>query len=294
MEAISADQFTWAELTDLYNETRSDYIVPMPMSEKRLKAYAESYDVDLSASVVVRDEKQLLGLGMLGVRPKRSWITRLGVVPDGRRRGVGQMLMDGMSQSTAKLGLTTMWLEVIKNNDNAHRMFRRYGFVETRELLVIRRPPNLQLSEHRNESINQIVPLEAEETLHLLRHRRRRPNWLNQTESLENVPNLKGLLIETKNGECGWVAFDLGRFQLTHVYVEVTYGDPSYVAAVILQALHNQHPLKDTVIENVPTHDPMWPGFQRLGYFDAFRRIEMVKQMEWEKGIAGWLNHTKK
>ena len=39
IEIIPAAQFTIQELTDLYNQTRVDYLVPMPMSADRLAEY---------------------------------------------------------------------------------------------------------------------------------------------------------------------------------------------------------------------------------------------------------------
>jgi hypothetical protein len=37
VEIIPADRFNIQELTDLYNKTRVDYLVPMPMNADRLK-----------------------------------------------------------------------------------------------------------------------------------------------------------------------------------------------------------------------------------------------------------------
>ena len=90
IEIISAAQFTIQELTNLYNQTRVDYLVPMPMNAGRLAEYIRDFDVDLSCSGVARaDDGQALGLGMLGVRKNRTWITRLGVLPATRRGGAG-------------------------------------------------------------------------------------------------------------------------------------------------------------------------------------------------------------
>ena len=85
IEIIPADRFTIQELTDLYNQTRVDYLVPMPMSADRLSEYIHDFDVDLKLSCVARDtDGQVLGLSMLGVRKDIAWITRLGVIPTTR------------------------------------------------------------------------------------------------------------------------------------------------------------------------------------------------------------------
>ncbi|HFE66247.1 MAG TPA: hypothetical protein ENJ93_03205 [Chloroflexi bacterium] len=53
MDLVPASKFTYEELTHAYNQTRVDYLVPMPMNVARLKEYARVYDVDLDSSVVV-------------------------------------------------------------------------------------------------------------------------------------------------------------------------------------------------------------------------------------------------
>ena len=89
-QLMPASRFTIEELTRAYNQTRVDYMVPMPMNVIRLTEYIHVYDVDLNYSLVALSSDQILGLGMLGIRPGRTWITRLGVLPVKRRQGVGR------------------------------------------------------------------------------------------------------------------------------------------------------------------------------------------------------------
>jgi ribosomal protein S18 acetylase RimI-like enzyme len=281
MDLVPASKFTYEELTHAYNQTRVDYLVPMPMNVARLKEYSRVYDVDLDSSVVVVDwenDNLIYGLGMLGVRDNRGWITRLGVLPFGRRMGIGGQLMDGLIASAARLRLAQVWLEVIKDNDPAHRMFRRYGFVETRELVVARRPPNPEDRPNIEDRVKRVTPLNHEDAIILLSHRQERANWLNQTKSMQNVHNLSGLLVELRNGGRGWVTYHAGLLQITRIIVEVTVGDPTEVTATVLQVLHQRYKRQDAIAENM-CDDAQWLGFQQAGYFESFRRIEMVKEM---------------
>ena len=283
LKAVPAHNFSIQELTDIYNQTRMDYIVPMPMNAKRLAEYCHVYSADMSSSCVIVDEKGPCGLGVLGVRPGRAWITRLGVVPERRKAGAGRLIMDFLIDSAESQGIHTIWLEVIQGNKPAHKMFHRYGFKDTRELLVIRRPPNFVSDEvpQIDAFIQEIEPIKKDVALDLLRHcRQDRPNWLNETESMENVENLGALMIRCTDGNGGWASFDVGKFQLSRIVVEVTCGDPVQVTAALLRAIHRHYPKKDTVIENVAADDPKWGGFQKMGYFDSFRRIEMVRCSE--------------
>jgi len=281
MDLVPASKFTYEELTHAYNQTRVDYLVPMPMNVARLKEYSRVYDIDLDSSVVVVDwenDNLIYGLGMLGVRGDRGWITRLGVLPFGRRMGIGGQLMDGLIASAARLRLAQIWLEVIKDNDPAHRMFRRYGFVETRELVVARRPPNPEDRPNIEDRVKRVTPLNHEDAIILLSHRQERANWLNQTKSMQNVYNLSGLLVELHDGGRGWVTYHAGLLQITRIIVEVTVGDPTEVTATVLQVLHQRYKRQDAIAENM-CDDAQWLGFQQAGYFESFRRIEMVKEM---------------
>ncbi len=67
-----ASQFTYEQLAAIYNQTRVDYMVPMPMNAARLADYVSTYDVDLNHSMVaVTQSGEMLGVAMLGVREGR-------------------------------------------------------------------------------------------------------------------------------------------------------------------------------------------------------------------------------
>lgn len=252
----------------------------MPLTAARLQEYITVYDVDLEASCAVVDEVEdfILGIGMLGVREDRTWITRLGVVPYGRRLGVGHMLMDYLFDQTTRLGVAELWLEVIAGNKPAHQMFSKLGFHEVRELIVCRRPPGPLEPTSATNLVTHSRVLRTGEALRFLNERQLRPNWLNQVESFAHVKSLTGLYVELTNGR-GWVVYEGGLIQLKRVIVEVLEGDPAAVTAAILCTLHQRLPMQDAVCENIATTDPCWAGYCAVGYFETFRRIEMVRPM---------------
>lgn len=279
MELVPTTRFSFEQLTEAYNQTRIDYLVPMPMNVARLREYTRVYDVDLASSYVAINGETMLGLGMLGVRENRGWITRLGVLPSGRRQGTGQAIMETLLEQAAEHDVETVWLEVIKGNKPAHELFLKLGFQETRELIVARRPPDPDASQELPPGIKRVTTLDHENAIILLSHRQNRPNWLNETETMQNVRNLSALLVELENGGRGWVTYHAGLFLLTRIISEVTAGDPEKVTAAILRVLHQRHKRQDAIAENLP-EDKKWRGFQSVGYFDSFRRIEMFKKLK--------------
>lgn len=269
---ISAAQFTIQELANLYNQTRVDYLVPMPMSADRLAEYIRDFDVDLSYSCVARTtDNQVLGLGMLGVRGNRTWITRLGVLPLTRRSGAGAAMMDYMLEKTEALNLKETHLEVIKNNEPAHKLFLKKCFHDKDEYLVMRRAPH-SISEPLTGDIKW---LDRDEALQTLRTYSNHLTWINAIESMGNSPDVNGMRIQLPDGEKGWLVYRIQKFFLSHLVMHTEQGNPVDVGMQLLSHLYTRYPRMDTYAENIPDSDPHLPAFRSFAFFENFSRIEM-------------------
>lgn len=268
-----ATQFSVQQLTDVYNQTRVDYLVPMPMSVAKMKEYIQVYDVDLAQSVVAVSGETPLGLGLLGIRGDTAWVTRLGVTPHGRQRGIGRGLMDNLLENVHRLGLKVVILEVIKNNVPAQTLFESLGFEVLRDLLVIRRPPK-----PTNMAVSSTLYIEAlgyMDALKLLKTRADTPSWVTANESLNNAGNLSALKADLPGKGQGWLVYQNSVFQLSRLVLHRAPNAAPEVTRTLLQHLHWRHPVQDTVVENVPLDDTTWPVFESLGYMVSFMRVEM-------------------
>lgn len=297
MILLPASEFSIEELTDAYNQTRTDYLIPMPMNPGRLQEYITLYDVDLACSCVAVADSFIIGLGMLGIRLEMGWVTRLGVLPDGRRRGVGNAILQLLLDEAARRELPTVWLEVIHGNTPAHELFRKHNFREIRELIVARRPPVAARSMSAVMTARKVHYLQHNEAIELHCQRQERFNWLNSLDSMRNIrllaaassrdepagtlpyelPHLSGIWVEFQDGSRGWITYQATTLQLKHINVEVIRGDPARTTANLLEFMHRLHASQDAVVENIP-EDEYWVGFQQAGYFEVFRRIEMVRE----------------
>lgn len=273
IELRPASEFTVEELVNAYNQTRVDYIVPMPMNARRLSEYIRNYDVKLEYSAVAVSGDQMLGLSMLGVRPGHCWCTRLGVLPVKRRRGTGEALMRDHIRIARELGVGYITLDVIKNNTPAQQLFKKLGFQEVRQLLILRRPPGPP--KLNDVDPYDVTPLGADAAIELLHQRRSTPSWLDETASLVNAGSLAALKVELQNGGRGWLVYQDTLFQLGRLVLQTEAGDPREVARTLVHALHREHPIKDTKTENFPLDDPQLPGLLDMGYLESFRRIEL-------------------
>ena len=272
VKLIPASEFTLDELTGIYNQTRVDYMVPMPMNAARLAEYISVYDVDLEHSLVAMQGDELRGVAMLGVREGRAWITRLGVIPTTRRSGVGEALMAGLLEQAEKLNIQFDMLEVIKNNKPAHTLFLKLGFYEIGELLVLRRSPVIPPTD---PVVADAQRLDRHEALTLVGRDRGTQPWTNQSESLFNAREVSGLHLTLADGSRGWLVYQRQKFTLTRFIYKTEVGDPVKLAYAFLSHLHHQYPRLDTHIENIQINDPHLPAFYQMGYVESFRRIEM-------------------
>lgn len=270
---ISANRFSFEELAAIYNQTRVDYMVPMPMNAARLQEYVETYNVSLEHSfVAVTRDGEMLGVAMLGLRKDRAWITRLGVIPNTRRHGVGETLMRALVERAEQLGRTFVMLEVIKNNTPAYQLFLKLGFYEVGELLVLRRSPHTQPP---NPIVADAQRLDRMDALVLVGHDRGTQPWTNQSESLLNAYDVSGLRIMLADDSRGWLVYQRQRFLLTRFAIKTEMGESAAVAYALLTHLHSQYPRLDTQLENIQVNDPHLPAYYQMGYVEAFRRIEM-------------------
>ncbi len=268
-----ASAFNYEQLAAIYNQTRVDYLVPMPMNAARLQEYVETYDVSLADSLVaMTPEGGMLGIAMLGVRKDRAWITRLGVIPATRRGGVGETLMRGLLERAETLGRKFVMLEVIKHNTPAHQLFLKLGFYEVGELLVLRRSPQIPPPE---PVVADVERLERFDALALASRDRGTQPWTNQPESFANAYDISGLRATLADDSRGWLVYQRQRFLLTRFALKTEQGDPAQVAYALLSHLHHQYPRLDTHVENIQAADPRLPAYYRMGYVEAFRRIEM-------------------
>ena len=269
---ISADQLTIEEITYAYNQTRADYMVPMPMDARQMRAYMRNHDIRTTESLVVVENGKVIGLGMLAVRKDRSWITRMGIIAKKRGKGYGKLILRGLLCNSDKLGIKKTYIEVIKGNKPAERFFTNFKFYRQQEYVILRRPggksrlPTTMASEMSAEGRNSY-----------LAQRRGQQAWINQFESLSQLKGVKGFTVAMKGGGSGWMVFQPSARQITHVMSGSRGGDETMIMRELLAHLHARFPDLDTLIENIPADAPHAAAYPSFGYTENFRRIEMVR-----------------
>ncbi|MDF1515189.1 MAG: GNAT family N-acetyltransferase, partial [Anaerolineae bacterium] len=202
-----------------------------------------------------------------------TWITRLGVVPGKRQYGAGSKMMQYLIDQSRSSGAAHIILEVIVNNKPAHRLFTKCGFIETRELLILRRPPGAP--QYSDNGYHARLIDDPVEVYQLLETRRSTPSWLDDYPSLVNAGYMHAIIVRSDTGDWGWLVYQKTVFQLGRIVIQTERGDPIEVGAALIHALHTYNPNHDTKTENLPRQDPHLPTFFDARYIESFARIEM-------------------
>jgi GNAT superfamily N-acetyltransferase len=285
--AVPASRYTYEELAQIYEAGRVDYIVPLPMNMRRMKDYIYTYDIDLERSVVaVNANGDPVGLGMLGWRSGRGWITRLGVNPDQRQHGVGRFIVESLLQIAAERSARSVQLEVIEGNDPAYRLFSKLGFASTRSLWVLSRAPTLPETLPALDAA-AIESMDATACMLALSRRDQPVSWHEEAESMCKVGMLDGLRLTWADGMEGAILFCRLLYkpralpmikEMSHITLIAPPDADETRLRAILTAAHRAYPDYDTKLENLDFTSRFVPIFNALGYYETFKRkrIEMI------------------
>lgn len=270
IKLVRAEEYSIQELTDAYNQTRVDYMVPMRMDTSKLAEYVQVYDIDLNESLVAQENENIVGLGMLGLRPNRAWITRLGMVANRRGSGIGKTLLKGLLANSDSLNIPQVCLEVIKGNKPAHALFLKLGFQDVRELVILRRP-----AQEAPKPQTRAYPMDITNIIHHLNERAVSLAWTNQPETLHQIRGMAGFQLQSQGEVHAWMVFHRNFSRISRLIFGTKHEDPVFLMRELLAHLHTDHPDLDTYAENIPADDPHLPAFKELGYTEVFRRVEM-------------------
>lgn len=120
----------------------SDYEVDMQMSLEQFQQRILRDGVRLEMSAGAFDEKRMIGFYMnatgMWQRTNTAYDSGTGVIPDYRRKGIGQQLFEFIIPQLKANGIDQYLLEVLCSNESAVALYRKLGFVETRVLDVFR------------------------------------------------------------------------------------------------------------------------------------------------------------
>ena len=129
MEIMRASEVEIDELVEAFNQAYSDYYIPLKSTREDLEAHIRSNDISLADSFVAFYGK-ILGFSMSGIRGSEGWVGGMGVVPGSRGKGIGKTLLEKQLDNYGEIGVKTVHLEVITQNDRAKALYEKAGVMD--------------------------------------------------------------------------------------------------------------------------------------------------------------------
>ena len=249
-----------AELAALFTASFEGYALPMEIDEQAFRTMTMLFDFDLDASRVAQRDGRPVGVVNLGVRGPDGWIGGMGVVPDERRKGIGEQLMRAVHESARAAGVRELRLEVISSNAPAIALYAKLGYEHVRDLEVWR------LESPEVGRAGREVP--ASEAHALVRQLRRAPEpWQRADEVLEHP------VTEPRRGFVADEAAAVVRVTAHGAVVEqIAARDVRAARELLTSALEAARPVRLT---NLPEGDPVGDAFRELGGVLDLRQHEL-------------------
>jgi GNAT superfamily N-acetyltransferase len=135
MRRVSFADAASADGSAALNRVFENYLIPIAFTPEQLDLHVLYNDIDLRQSPLwYDDEGRVVAAALVGVRESRAWIGGFGVAPEHRGLGYAKRLLEQIIVSARARGLTSIALEVLRENAPAIALYRGGGFREMREL----------------------------------------------------------------------------------------------------------------------------------------------------------------
>lgn len=128
LTAVSATQFSVAQLTTILCDCFEDYLVPVTLSVEVFVQRFSAEGLSLLDSCVWLDGDVPAAMAVVARRGDEARLAAFAMRPAYRGKGVGRRLMGSLLDALREQGVRRMWLEVIRDNHAAVALYRSLGF----------------------------------------------------------------------------------------------------------------------------------------------------------------------
>jgi ribosomal protein S18 acetylase RimI-like enzyme len=265
--SISPDRLVRA-----FNDGYTGYHVPVHVDRLELDHHIQQNDIDLDQSRVAIQHEQVIGIGLLGLRGERGWIGGLGVHPAHRRAGIGRTLMQALIEAGRANHLTAIQLEVIAENEAAHRLYQSLGFTDTRRLLVLSHPP--EKSDREGSQLGESASLADMLPLYKQFHADPTP-WQRGYPSLMRLDSSTRIWLAPDRARPSAYAIGFATASLIHLLDLACAPGCEALLTNLVRHIQNIYPEAAGRIVNVAEDEVAWPVLSELGWQIMLTQWEM-------------------
>ena len=251
----------------------------MQMSLEQFQQRVLRDGVRLEMSAAAFDENRMIGFYMnaTGVwqGTNTAYDSGTGVIPDYRRKGIGQQLFEFIIPQLKANGVDQYLLEVLCSNESAVALYRKLGFVETRVLDVFRatEPP----ADVRSDVV--VRPVEKPDWELFKSFWDGYPSWQNSIDAVERIKNERIIVAAYAGDSCvGYGVLFQPAASLMQLAVAREHRRKG-AGSKILAALQSEV----SEVVKVNNIDESLPGtrafFEANGFKMALKQFEMIKNL---------------
>ncbi|CAH6214552.1 GNAT family N-acetyltransferase [Klebsiella oxytoca] len=128
LTAVSATQFSVAQLTTILSDCFEDYLVPVTLSVEVFVQRFSAEGLSLLDSCVWLDGDVPAAMAVVARRGDEARLAAFAMRSAYRGKGVGRRLMGSLLDALREQGVRRMWLEVIRDNHAAVALYHSLGF----------------------------------------------------------------------------------------------------------------------------------------------------------------------
>jgi len=121
---VLIQEMTLEDVDGVQSVERASFPVPWPANAFR----HELTENRKARYIVARDADRIVGYAGLWLMVDEAHITTFAVLPDARRRRIGERLLQGLFEIAHEMSAEWLTLEVRASNLAAQRLYEKYGF----------------------------------------------------------------------------------------------------------------------------------------------------------------------
>ncbi|MEM8527505.1 MAG: GNAT family N-acetyltransferase [Bacteroidota bacterium] len=275
LEGVAAN-----EVAEVFNDAFADYFIPFRLSEEQLIQKMRVDKTDLSLSVGVFDNGQLIAFILHGKdtinQQKVAYNGGTGVIPEKRGAGLAKQMYRFILPILAAKGINSLVLEVISNNVQAIKSYKQSGFETRRKLLCYKgkiaastKNNEVKIKELRNydwelmESFWDILP-----------------TWQNARSAIEEVKTTNvSLGASIENQLVGYVIYSPSNRRIQQIAVHRDFRQKG-IASTLVSVLVEAHGSTIFIINVDENSTPVNAFLKKIGLEMSLEQMEMELKIE--------------
>ncbi|SHF34365.1 GNAT family N-acetyltransferase [Pedobacter caeni] len=174
-------------LLETFNESFSDYLVPLQLTTEQLERKLISDSIDLSYSAGVFEDEKLIGFILHGIGvvqgEKAAYNAGTGVIPSKRGQQLTKLMYQFIVPSLEAAGIRNCYLEVLEKNVPAIKSYESVGFEVNRTLSCFKGTPQIPKNDHPYQ-VTRLSGIDWDQCFTFWDWQ---PSWQNSITALMNI-----------------------------------------------------------------------------------------------------------